>query len=45
MAKVVADGRFSEGKVIIDDESEANRIFNKGWFGKIIDQKLELGLV
>ncbi len=45
MAKEVAEAVFVGDKVIIEDESASNRLFNKGWFGKIINNKLELALV
>jgi len=36
---------FSGDVVIINDEPSSNRIFNKGCFGAIVDQKLHLSLV
>ena len=45
MAKEVAEAVFIGDRVIVEDESAANRLFNKGWFGKVISKKLELALV
>ncbi len=45
MVKDVAESVFIGDKVIVNDESDSNRLFNKGWFGKIINKKLELALV
>lgn len=43
--KEKAIGMLAGNKVIVKDESQTNRLFNKGRFGKIINQTLELGLV
>jgi len=45
MVKEVADAVFMGDRVLIEDESDSNRLFNKGWFGKVINKKLELALV
>lgn len=39
-----AEGIFVGDKVIIEDEASASRIFNKGWFGGLVNQKLELSM-
>jgi len=40
-----ATGIFTRDTVIVHSEQEANRIFNKGWFGAMADRKLTLSLV
>jgi tRNA-intron endonuclease len=40
-----AIGLLIKDKVIVESEPDANRIFNKGWFGKILNKRLELALV
>lgn len=45
MAKEVADAVFMGDRVLVEDESDSSRLFNKGWFGKVINKKLELALV
>lgn len=40
-----AIGVLVKDKVVISSEPDANRIFNKGWYGKLVKQKLELSLV
>jgi tRNA-intron endonuclease len=40
-----AAGVFAKDSVVINDEQDANRVFNKGWFGAIIEKKLILSLV
>lgn len=39
-----AIGVLVKDKVVISDESQANRLFNKGWFGAIKKEKLILSL-
>jgi tRNA-intron endonuclease len=40
-----AIGVLVKDKVVISDPAEANRVFNKGWFGGLKDNKLTLSLV
>ena len=40
-----AIGIFAKDKVIIEDTDKSKSIFDKGWYGKIINEKLELSLV
>lgn len=40
-----AIGVLVKDKVVVSDAAEANRIFNKGWFGGLKDNKLTLSLV
>jgi tRNA-intron endonuclease len=40
-----AIGVLVKDKVVISSEPDANRIFNKGWYGKLVKAKLELSLV
>lgn len=45
MVKENADAVLVGNKVVVENQSDANRIFNKGWFGGILNNKLELSLV
>jgi tRNA-intron endonuclease len=40
-----AIGVFTKDSVVVHSEPEANRLFNKGWFGVLKERKLELALV
>lgn len=40
-----AIGVLIKDKVVVSEEPDANRLFSKGWYGKLIKQKLELSLV
>ncbi|MCD6547801.1 MAG: tRNA-intron lyase [Nanoarchaeota archaeon] len=40
-----AEAILTGDKVIILDKEASNRIFNKGWYGQIVRDKLELALV
>lgn len=40
-----ATGIFTKDCVVVHSEPDANRIFNKGWFGAMADKKLTLSLV
>ncbi len=41
----IAEGILTGDKVIVRDESDSSRIFNKGWYGKVLEGKLELSLI
>ena len=40
-----AIGVLVKDKVVISEEPDANRLWSKGWYGKLIRRKLELSLV
>jgi len=40
-----AVGIFAKDSVVVHDEQDANRIFNKGWFGALANRRLTLSLV
>jgi len=42
---MVARGRFIGNKVVVDDESSASQLYNRGRFGVIINRKLELSMI
>jgi len=43
--KSVANGELFENKVIIWDTKNSQRVFQNGWFGEILDDRLELSLL
>jgi tRNA-intron endonuclease len=45
MPEKTPKAELQEDKVIIWDKGEARKIFDKGWFGDIFDDRLELSLI
>ena len=43
--KSVAKGEFFENRVIVWDKKDAQRIFQSGWLGEIVDERLEISLL
>ncbi len=39
------DGEIKEERVVIWDLDEGRNVFNSGWYGKLLDDRLELSLV